>query len=185
MLLSFLAATALFGAVSLSESFVRLSSNSPATPAIPAKVAHFSSFQIPAAAPFSQKLGIRRSGHFLRAASATGAGNGEADGSANSPFDVAVVGLGVGGHAACLHAKALGLKVASISGGDPGGTCVNRGCIPSKALLAAARRVRVLQDETLLNQMGISVDGRVRLDPRQAGEYALAVASKVRLFFLP
>lgn len=97
------------------------------------------------------------------------------------PYDIVVVGLGVGGHAACLHAKALGLRVAAVSGGDPGGTCVNRGCIPSKALLAAARRVRVLQHRKLLQEMGIDVaEGAVKLNPRMAGRYALGIAAKVR-----
>lgn len=97
------------------------------------------------------------------------------------PYDVAVVGLGVGGHAACLHAKAMGLRVAAVSGGDPGGTCVNRGCIPSKALLAAARRVRMLQHRKLLQAMGVDVpDGAVKLDPRRTGKYALDIAAKVR-----
>ncbi|OEH74433.1 pyruvate dehydrogenase complex subunit pdh-e3i [Cyclospora cayetanensis] len=101
--------------------------------------------------------------------------------SSDEPYDVAVVGLGVGGHAACLHAKALGLRVAAVSGGDAGGTCVNRGCIPSKALLAAARRVRMLQHKKLLQEMGIEVpEGSVRLNPRTAGKYALGIASKVR-----
>ncbi|KAL8426658.1 hypothetical protein Efla_005915 [Eimeria flavescens] len=99
----------------------------------------------------------------------------------SEPFDIAVVGLGVGGHAACLHAKALGLRVTAVSGGDPGGTCVNRGCIPSKALLAAARRVRTLQHTKLLNEMGIDLgEGAVKLNPRTAGKYALGVAAKVR-----
>ncbi|KAL8446175.1 hypothetical protein Emed_005130 [Eimeria media] len=109
----------------------------------------------------------------LRAAAASPAESEE-------PYDIAVVGLGVGGHAACLHAKALGLRVAAVSGGDPGGTCVNRGCIPSKALLAAARRVRVLQHTKLLNEMGIDLgQNSVKLNPRTAGNYALGVASKV------
>lgn len=97
------------------------------------------------------------------------------------PYDIAVVGLGVGGHAACLHAKALGLRVVAVSGGDPGGTCVNRGCIPSKALLAAARRVRMLQHRKLLQEMGIDIaEGAVKLNPRMAGKYALGIAARVR-----
>nr|AAS47704.1 dihydrolipoamide dehydrogenase precursor [Toxoplasma gondii] len=75
----------------------------------------------------------------------------------DEPFDVTIIGLGVGGHAAALHAAALGLKTAVVSGGDPGGTCVNRGCVPSKALLAAARRVKMLRNKHHLSAMGLQV----------------------------
>jgi dihydrolipoamide dehydrogenase len=40
-----------------------------------------------------------------------------------------------------------GLKTAIIEGGVVGGTCVNRGCVPSKALLAVSGQMRELQDE--------------------------------------
>ena len=40
---------------------------------------------------------------------------------------------------------------------DMGGTCVNRGCIPSKALLAAAKKVRELQNSNHLEELGIKV----------------------------
>ena len=61
-------------------------------------------------------------------------------------YDVIIVGCGVGGHGAALHAKSQGLKTCVLAGGDVGGTCVNRGCVPSKALLAAAGRVRDMND---------------------------------------
>ncbi len=55
-------------------------------------------------------------------------------------FDVAVIGAGPGGYAAAFQAADLGLRTALIEQ-DPqlGGTCLLRGCIPSKALLHAAR----------------------------------------------
>jgi len=62
--------------------------------------------------------------------------------SSSYDFDVAIIGCGVGGHGAALHARGQGLKTAVFAGGDVGGTCVNRGCVPSKALLAASGRVR-------------------------------------------
>lgn len=57
-----------------------------------------------------------------------------------SDYDVAVIGAGPGGYAAAFHAADLGLRTALIDQ-DPqlGGTCLLRGCIPSKALLHAAR----------------------------------------------
>jgi dihydrolipoamide dehydrogenase len=55
-------------------------------------------------------------------------------------YDLVIIGAGVGGHGAAIHAVSCGLKTAIIEAGDMGGTCVNRGCIPSKALLAASGR---------------------------------------------
>ena len=55
-----------------------------------------------------------------------------------------------------------GLKVAVVEGHDIGGTCVNRGCVPSKALLAASGRVRELRDKMHLSSLGIQVRPRVR-----------------------
>ena len=49
----------------------------------------------------------------------------------NYDFDVAIIGCGVGGHGAALHARSQGLKTAIFTGKDIGGTCVNRGCVPS------------------------------------------------------
>lgn len=54
-----------------------------------------------------------------------------------------------------------GLKTAVFSGKDVGGTCVNRGCVPSKALLAASGRVREMKDEHHLEGMGIKVQSVV------------------------
>lgn len=60
-------------------------------------------------------------------------------------FDVVVIGAGPGGYIAAIRAAQLGFKVACVEGwrdpaGDPklGGTCLNVGCIPSKALLASS-----------------------------------------------
>ncbi len=53
-----------------------------------------------------------------------------------------------------------GMKVAVIEGHDIGGTCVNRGCVPSKALLAAAGRVRDFKNQQHLKAMGIQVGER-------------------------
>src|SRR5262245_65136842 len=61
------------------------------------------------------------------------------DGLTNST-QVAVVGAGPGGYAAAFMAADLGMKVALVDPEpDPGGVCLYRGCIPSKALLHAAK----------------------------------------------
>ena len=54
-------------------------------------------------------------------------------------FDIVVIGAGPGGYATALRAAELGLSVALVErDATLGGTCLNRGCIPSKALLTAA-----------------------------------------------
>lgn len=53
-------------------------------------------------------------------------------------YDVIVIGGGPGGYAASIRASQLGGKVALIEAAQIGGTCVNRGCIPSKVWLHAA-----------------------------------------------
>lgn len=52
-------------------------------------------------------------------------------------FDLVVLGGGSGGYACALRASQLGLSVALIESGKLGGTCLHRGCIPTKALLHA------------------------------------------------
>lgn len=53
-------------------------------------------------------------------------------------FDLAVIGSGGGAFAAAIRATSLGKSVVMVERGTIGGTCVNTGCVPSKALLAAA-----------------------------------------------
>jgi dihydrolipoamide dehydrogenase len=52
-------------------------------------------------------------------------------------YDVAVIGAGPGGYVSAIRASQLGLKVAIIEKGHLGGTCLNVGCIPTKAMLAS------------------------------------------------
>ena len=53
-------------------------------------------------------------------------------------FDLIVIGAGPGGYEAALHAAKLGMKTAVVERREVGGTCLNRGCIPTKALLHAS-----------------------------------------------
>jgi dihydrolipoamide dehydrogenase len=53
-------------------------------------------------------------------------------------FDIVILGAGSGGYAAALRAAQFDLKVALIDKAELGGTCLHRGCIPTKALLHAA-----------------------------------------------
>lgn len=53
-------------------------------------------------------------------------------------YDVVILGAGSGGYACALRSAQLGMTVALIEGDKVGGTCLHRGCIPTKALLHAA-----------------------------------------------
>ncbi|MCI0156555.1 mercury(II) reductase [Leifsonia shinshuensis] len=66
----------------------------------------------------------------------------------NAPaqFDLAVIGSGGGAFAAAIRATNLGKRVVMIERSTVGGTCVNTGCVPSKALLAAAEARHVASD---------------------------------------
>ncbi len=55
-----------------------------------------------------------------------------------SGYDIVILGGGSGGYACALRAAELGKRVALIEKGKVGGTCLHRGCIPTKALLHAA-----------------------------------------------
>lgn len=58
----------------------------------------------------------------------------------NFDFDLIVVGAGPGGYVAAIRAAQLGAKVAVVEKDSVGGTCLNRGCIPTKAYYASAKR---------------------------------------------
>jgi dihydrolipoamide dehydrogenase len=94
-------------------------------------------------------------------------------------YDLVIIGAGVGGHGAALHAVACGLKTAIIESAEMGGTCVNRGCIPSKALLAAAGRIRELQDHHHLQALGIQL-GQVSFDRGGVAAHADNLVQKIR-----
>lgn len=94
-------------------------------------------------------------------------------------YDLVIIGAGVGGHGAALHAVKLGLKTAIIEAADMGGTCVNRGCIPSKALLAASGKVRELHDEKHLQALGIQL-GSVGFDRQTIADHATNLVDKIR-----
>jgi dihydrolipoamide dehydrogenase len=94
-------------------------------------------------------------------------------------YDLVIVGAGVGGHGAALHAVDCGLKTAIVEAAEMGGTCVNRGCIPSKALLAASGRVRELQNTDHLKALGVEV-GEVSFDRATIAQHAQNLVTKQR-----
>jgi dihydrolipoamide dehydrogenase len=62
------------------------------------------------------------------------------------PYDIVILGGGSGGYACALRAAELGKRVALIEKDRVGGTCLHRGCIPTKALLHAAEIVDLTRD---------------------------------------
>ena len=82
---------------------------------------------------------------------------------ADFDFDVLVIGAGPGGYVAAIRAAQLGLKTACAESRDTlGGTCLNVGCIPSKALLHASELFEEAHDGTLA-KWGVKL-GNVELD---------------------
>ncbi len=63
-----------------------------------------------------------------------------------SMYDIVILGGGSGGYAAALRGAQLGMKVALIEADKVGGTCLHRGCIPTKALLHAAEVADMARD---------------------------------------
>ena len=74
---------------------------------------------------------------------------------------VLVVGGGPGGYVAAIRAGQLGLDTVLVEAGRLGGTCLTRGCIPSKALIHAADK---FADMTQGSALGIAIDQPPRLD---------------------
>ena len=111
------------------------------------------------------------------------AASGRSDGSAGAPgpfdFDVIVIGAGYGGFDAAKHAAEHGLTVAIVESRDMGGTCVNRGCVPSKALLAASGRVRELADAEHLAGFGIHA-APVRFERQKIADHAAQLVATIR-----
>jgi len=94
-------------------------------------------------------------------------------------FDVIVIGAGYGGFDAAKHAADHGLRTAIVESRDMGGTCVNRGCVPSKALLAASGRVRELADVEHLRGFGIHA-APVRFERQAIADHAHQLVAAIR-----
>src|SRR5882724_3810396 len=74
-----------------------------------------------------------------------------------SQFDLIVIGAGPGGYVAAIRAAQLGMRVACVEREYLGGTCLNVGCIPSKAMLDSTERL--YEAKTKLSHHGIKIEG--------------------------
>ena len=93
----------------------------------------------------------------------------------NIRTEVCVIGSGPGGYVAAIRAGQLGKKVVCVEKAAPGGVCLNVGCIPSKALINAAKQWEKLSH---LSTMGISVSG-ASLDVGKLQEWKGSVVDKL------
>ena len=90
-------------------------------------------------------------------------------------FDIVILGAGSGGYAAALRAAELNLSVALIDKAELGGTCLHRGCIPTKALLHAAE----IADQTRESeQFGVKAD-LIGIDMAGVNAYKDGVVSRL------
>ena len=87
----------------------------------------------------------------------------------NYDFDVLVIGAGPGGYVAAIRAAQLGLKTACAESRETlGGTCLNVGCIPSKALLHASEYFDAAANGAMA-KMGIKVTPELDLPAGSQG----------------
>lgn len=96
--------------------------------------------------------------------------------SQGSVHDVVVVGGGPGGYAVAFRAAARGLDVALVESAEIGGTCLNRGCIPSKSLLHVAGVVSELGHA---DRFGLDVEVPA-LDGARLDEFRSGVITRLR-----
>lgn len=70
-------------------------------------------------------------------------------------FDIAILGAGPGGYSAAIRAAQLGAKVALIEKEEVGGVCLNRGCIPTKAIIASVKAIQAVRESAGLGITGV------------------------------
>jgi dihydrolipoamide dehydrogenase len=100
----------------------------------------------------------------------------EAQPAASYDFDLVVLGAGPGGYTAAFRAADLGMRVALIERWPQlGGVCLNVGCIPSKALLHAAK---VIEDAEAMSSAGLHF-GKPQIDAAQLREWKNKVVGRL------
>ena len=94
---------------------------------------------------------------------------------ANHDFDLVILGSGSGGYAAALRAAQLGMNVALIERDKLGGTCLHRGCIPTKALLHSAEVADVTKEAA---HFGVNATFQ-SIDMTQVNKYRDSIVDKL------
>lgn len=93
-------------------------------------------------------------------------------------YDVIVIGGGPGGYVAAIRAAQLGVKTLLVEGGHLGGTCLNIGCIPSKALIHAAEAFERVRQYAAGSPLGIQVESP-RIDLAQTVRWKDGIVGKL------
>lgn len=119
-------------------------------------------------------------------------------------YDLAVIGAGWAGFNACLKARSLGLKTCIIERSRVGGTCLNSGCIPTKALIQSAKIYSLVKKsadfgievnseaavdflkiqerkDRIVSQLGIGMQGQLKGIDLVSGEARFITAQEIRV----
>ncbi len=91
-------------------------------------------------------------------------------------YDLIVIGSGPGGYVAAIRASQLKMKVAVIEKSEPGGVCLNWGCIPTKSLLKSAAVYNYVKHSS---DYGISINGEVTADLKKVVERSREAAGNM------
>lgn len=92
-------------------------------------------------------------------------------------YDLAIVGAGPGGYVAAIRAAQLGASVALIERDAVGGVCLNRGCIPTKAMIASAHALEAVRRA---GDYGVLDAGEARIDLARVQDRKDAIVGKLR-----
>ena len=93
-----------------------------------------------------------------------------------STYDVGIIGGGPGGYVAAIKAAQLGGSVCLIEKGEWGGTCLNRGCIPTKTLFAVANLATQVQEAS---DFGVHISGEATIDYPQVLAHKTSVIEQL------
>ena len=93
-----------------------------------------------------------------------------------STYDIGIIGGGPGGYVAAIKAAQLDGTVCLIEKGEWGGTCLNRGCIPTKTLFAVANLATQIQDASAF---GVHVSGEATIDYTQVLTHKTSVVQQL------
>ena len=91
-------------------------------------------------------------------------------------YDVGIIGGGPGGYVAAIKAAQLGGSVCLIEKGEWGGTCLNRGCIPTKTLFAVANLATQVQEASAF---GVNINSEATIDYPQVLAHKTSVVQQL------